>query len=76
MVCRYLERLLAQHENTVATLEEQQVLAARDQEQQQIYWEQRELELEKMVELHEKRTVSRCSSTALNCSLELKKIYT
>ncbi len=54
---RYLERLVAQHEITVATLEEQQVLAAKDQEQQQIYWEQREMELEKMVEIHEKRSV-------------------
>ena len=55
---RYLERLLAQHENTVAALEEQQVMAAKDQEQQQIYWEQREMELERMVEVHEKRNVS------------------
>lgn len=54
---RYLERLLAQQESTVATLEEQQVMAAKDTEQQQIYWEQREMELEKMLEVTEKRNL-------------------
>ncbi|XP_066265930.1 centrosomal protein of 290 kDa-like [Branchiostoma lanceolatum] len=51
----FLENLVAQHERSISLLEEESVMTARRHEDRQIQWEQRETELERLVDRMERQ---------------------
>lgn len=52
---KYLENIIKSHERTISDLEEENVNLAKEHEERQLLWEQREVELERTVDQMEKQ---------------------
>lgn len=52
---KYLENLVKVHERTISDLEDENVQLSKEHEERQLLWEQREVELERMVDKLEKQ---------------------
>ena len=52
---RYLEGIIKGHDRTISDLEEENVRLAKEQEERQLIWEQREVELERMIDSMERQ---------------------
>ena len=52
---KYLENIVKVHERTISDLEDENVQMSKEHEERQLLWEQREVELERMVDKLEKQ---------------------
>ena len=52
---KYLENIVKVHERTISDLEDENVHLSKEHEERQLIWEQREVELERMIDKLEKQ---------------------
>ena len=52
---KYLENIIKNHERTISDFEEENVRLSKEHEERQLLWEQREVELERMIDSMERQ---------------------